>query len=330
LRSRTTKQSKCLKTASKNKQIITQAEALYLTFHPDNLQKDVLLNKYVTFRIGGPAELFYEAEDVQNLVQAINYARENKLKWFVLGGGSNLVVSDDGIEGLVIRNACKDRNLVNTTRKQIEIATGFPLEKLVETAYMHGFAGAEYLSGIPGTIGGAIYGNAGAYGRSIADLLIDAEVLFPDGNVKKVDNSFFEFAYRTSLLKTTDYIVLNARFQFQPGNPAEIREKRKEILATRHSKHPNQSVGCAGSFFKNLPPLPGESRRRAAGAVLEQAGAKQMSCGGASVYHKHANFIINKGSATAKDVRNLADMLKAKVLKDFGIELKAEVLYIGR
>ncbi|MFZ5949568.1 MAG: UDP-N-acetylenolpyruvoylglucosamine reductase, partial [Candidatus Rifleibacteriota bacterium] len=116
----------------------------------------------------------------------------------------------------------------------------------------------------------------------------------------------------------------------EPGVREEIHAKMADIMTQRHSKHPDRSIGCAGSFFKNLPPLPGEDRRRAAGVVLEQAGAKEMSVGGASVYHKHANFIINEGKATAEDVKKLAQLLKEKVMHDFGIELSEEVLYVGR
>jgi len=148
--------------------------------------------------------------------------------------------------------------------------------------------------------------------------------------VQTVPNSFFQFEYRSSRLKKEPYIILSARFQLEPGNRDEIKAKMDDIIEQRHSKHPPYEIGCAGSFFKNLPPLPGEERRRAAGSVLEQAGAKQMSYGGARVFEKHANFIINEGKATARDVKHLADMLKQKVLKDFGIELSEEVLYVGR
>ena len=148
--------------------------------------------------------------------------------------------------------------------------------------------------------------------------------------LKTVSNSFFEFSYRNSNLKKTDNIVLNATIKVEKGTAPEIKAKMDDIQSQRDGKHPPRTVGCAGSFFKNLPPLPGHDRRRAAGAVLEEAGAKQMTCGGASVFEKHANFIINNGNATAEDVRKLAIMLKDKVQKDFGIELNEEVLYVGK
>ena len=301
-----------------------------MSFTPAGLQKNVALRDYVTFKIGGPAELFFEAQSREEFIAAITYARSQSIPCFVLGGGSNLVVSDEGIDGLVVHNACRDLSVIDSEKRIISIASGFDLGELVKLAYSNSLSGIEPFTGIPGSVGGAIYGNAGAYGRSIADVLIDAEVLFPDGTIKTVDNSFFMFDYRTSLLKTEPFIVLSARFQLEPGNREEIHQKMAEIMKQRHSKHPDRTVGCAGSFFKNLPPLPGEDRRRAAGAVLERAGAKTMSYGGASVYENHANFIINQGSASSKDVKMLAQLLKEKVRNDFGIELSEEVLYIGR
>lgn len=301
-----------------------------MTFTPESLRKNVALRDYVTFKIGGPAELFYEAHLREEFIAAVSYAQSQSIPCFVLGGGSNLVVSDAGIDGLVVHNACRDLSQVDTAEKIVSISAGFDLGELVKLAYTSSLSGIEPFTGIPGSVGGAIYGNAGAYGRSIADVLIDAEVLFPDGSVHTVPNSFFKFDYRTSMLKSEPYIVVSARFQLESGRREEIHEKMADIMKQRHSKHPDRSVGCAGSFFKNLPPLPGEERRRAAGAVLEQIGAKSMSYGGASVFHKHANFIINQGNASSEDVKMLAKLLKDKVRHDFGIELSEEVLYIGR
>ncbi|MBU1107188.1 MAG: UDP-N-acetylmuramate dehydrogenase [Candidatus Riflebacteria bacterium] len=295
-----------------------------------SLKRNVPLKNLVTFKLGGPAEYFYEANSTDSLIAAIALARHEGMPWFLLGGGSNLVVSDTGIEGLVVHNKTTELKHVDHESRQISLSSGLDLEFLVELAHHLGMSGVECFTGIPGSLGGAIYGNAGAYGRSIADILIDAQVLFPDGSIQTVLNSFFQFDYRTSRIKNEPYIVLSARFQLEAGNCDEIKAKMDDISEQRHSKHPPYEVGCAGSFFKNLPPLPGEDRRRAAGSVLEQAGAKTMSYGGARVFDKHANFIINEGKATANDVRRLADMLKKKVLKDFGIELSEEVLYVGR
>jgi len=301
-----------------------------MRFTPELIQKNVPLKHLVTFRFGGPAEYFFTAENSENLCAAVEWARSKKMPLFILGGGSNLVVSDSGLDGLVIHNRCMEVNHVDAQTNQICISSGYDFSYLVDLAQKYGLAGIESFAGIPGSIGGAIYGNAGAYGRCIADVLLDAQLLCPDGSVRTVDNSFFNFDYRTSRLKNDPHIILSARFQLEPGDKEAIKVKMDEIIEQRHSKHPPYEIGCAGSFFKNLPPLPGENRRRAAGSVLEQAGAKKMSCGGASVFEKHANFIINNGNATASDVKQLANMLKAKVKEQFGIELAEEVLYVGR
>lgn len=296
----------------------------------DNLKRNVPLKNLVTFKLGGPAEYFYEAGSTDALTAAIELARQAGMPWFLLGGGSNLVIADDGIDGLVVHNKATDVKHVDHESRQVSLSSGLELEFLVELAHQLGMSGVESFAGIPGSIGGAIYGNAGAYGRSMADVLVDAQLLFPDGSIQTVPNSFFQFDYRSSRLKKEPYVILSAKFQLDPGNRDEIKAKMDDIVEQRHSKHPPYEIGCAGSFFRNLPPLPGEERRRAAGGVLEQAGAKNMSFGGAKVFANHANFIINEGSATARDVKHLADMLKQKVLKDFGIELCEEVLYVGK
>lgn len=301
-----------------------------MSFTPDLIKKNVALKDFVTFKLGGPAEFFFQAENTDALVNAISYARSQGMPWFVLGGGSNLVVSDEGIDGLVVRNRTTDVVQIDLAQDRIRISSGAKLSDLVKLAAQNGLEGIEYLAGIPGSVGGAIYGNAGAYGRCIGDLLTEATVLFPDGTVRTVKNDFFKFDYRTSRLKSELFIVLSAVIQLQKGSSELIQATIDDIITQREGKHPPRTVGCAGSFFKNLPALPGESRRRAAGAVLEQAGAKLMSVGGASVFEKHANFIINCGKATASDVRALAKILKQKVKQQHNIDLHEEVLYIGR
>ncbi len=301
-----------------------------MQFLPELIQKNVPLKNLVTFKLGGPAEFFYTADCAENLRAAVAWAKQQGMPLFILGGGSNLVVSDSGLDGLVVHNKCMEVNQVDLKTRQIHLSTGYDFEYLVNLAQRSGLSGVESFAGIPGSVGGAIYGNAGAYGKCIADVLVEAQLLCPDGNIITARNSFFGFDYRTSRLKTEPYVILSASFQLQAGDQTEIKAKMDDIITQRHSKHPSYEIGCAGSFFKNLPPLPGEDRRRAAGSVLEQVGAKKMSCGGASVFEKHANFIINTGNATAADVKHLASMLKEKVLHDFGIELTEEVLYVGR
>lgn len=299
-------------------------------FSPELIHKDIPLRHLVTFKLGGNADYFYSADSVDALCEAVTYARQQKMPFFILGGGSNLVVSDKGIEGLVIHNQCEDICTIDKAKKQIKISSGFELAHLVSMAQQEGFAGAESFAGIPGSIGGAICGNAGAYGRSVSDILVSCEVLTPEGERKFVDKEFLQFDYRMSRIKKEPFVVLSGIFQLQEGNSSEIQAKIDEILAQRHSKHPEKGVGCAGSYFKNLPPAEGESRRQAAGMFLEKVGAKQMHVGGAAVFSKHANFIINTGTATAEDVKQLACELKEKVQRELGISLEEEVRYVGR
>lgn len=294
------------------------------------IKKNVPLAPYTTFYLGGPAEMFIEAQSEDELVVAVQLARKEGIPFFLLGGGSNLVVSDKGIAGLTILNRSAGADMININSSTLTVSSGRALAYAVGLAWRHGFSGFEPFTGIPGSIGGAIYGNAGAYGRCISDLLLEADVLTPDGTILKVSPDFFGFSYRDSQLKRSGHIVLNATFKVTPGDRKAISEQMKDIAHQRHCKHPPREVGSAGSFFKNLDPNPGETRRRAAGEVLEKAGAKQLAVGGASVYDKHANFIVNYGKATAADVRTLAAILKEKVLEAFGIELHEEVLFVGR
>jgi len=296
----------------------------------NRIQSGVLLQGLTTFHIGGPADFFLEARTEQELIEAVSLARSEGIPYFLLGGGSNLVVSSRGIAGMVIHNRSADPDSIDAGNCLIKVSSGKPLSHLVGLAYQSGFHGLESLTGIPGSVGGAIYGNAGAYGTCIGDVLVAADVLDADGRIRTVDNSFFRFAYRTSYLKSASGIILNATLKGTPGNREEILIKMNDIIAQRKAKHPPYEVGSAGSFFQNLPPNPGETRRRAAGEVLEKAGAKQLSVGGASVYHNHANFIVNYGKATSDDVKQLAVILKEKVMRMFEINLREEVLYIGK
>lgn len=301
-----------------------------MKFNPEFVHKNVPIKHLVTFNIGGNADYFYSADSIESLCGAVEYATKKNWPIFILGGGSNLVVSDKGIEGIVIHNQCEDIALIDKDKHQLKLSSGFPLSKLVEFAKNESLTGAETFAGIPGSIGGAICGNAGAYGRSISDILVSCDILTYDGKIQTVDKSYLQFDYRMSRIKKEPMVVLSAVFQLEPGDKNAIQAQIDEIIEQRHSKHPEKGIGCAGSFFKNLPPAPGETRRQAAGMFLDKVGAKTMSFGGAAVYEKHANFIINKNNATSADVKGLAKLLKDKVKAELGITLEEEVRYVGR
>jgi len=301
-----------------------------VSFSPEKIIKNYPLKELTSFKIGGNAELYYMASTVSELSEAYSYAFSKGIPVFVLGGGTNLVVSDKGLEGLVLHNKTKDVCELDSEKQRIRLSTGFEFGELVEFALDNSFAGAESFAGIPGSIGGAICGNAGAYGQSISDIFLEAEIITPTGERRIEEKAFFEFSYRNSILKREPYVVLTALFQFSSGDLSVLKQRTAEIIETRKSKHPNKDVGCAGSYFKNLPPQEGMNRRRAAGELLDKLGVKSMTYGGASVFQNHANFIINSGQATAADVKKLASLIKDKVYKETGIRLEEEVKYVGK
>jgi UDP-N-acetylmuramate dehydrogenase len=289
-------------------------------------RRGVPLAPLTTFRIGGPAELFVDVTDRAALVEAVQAARTLGVPCFVLAGGSNVLVDDPGLSGLVVHNLSAE---VRRGGDGLTVGSGLALSGLLEAAAREALSGLEFAAGIPGSVGGAVYGNAGAYGKSMQDVLVRATLFTPDGRLVEVGPEALGFAYRTSALKTNGHIVLDATFALAPGDSDRIRQAMAEIIDIREAKHPDPArFGSAGSYFKNLPPATPGGRRTAAGLLLEQAGAKGMAVGRALVSPEHANFIVNPGGATAADVLELARRLKALVQERFAVGLEEEVLYI--
>lgn len=288
------------------------------------LQRNVPLKEHSTFRIGGQADFFFEAQNLKELRQAILFALDQALPFYIIGGGSNILFADEGYRGLIIKNASKRISLLPDSL-EIEALSGTKLIDLVEFSSKYGLRGLEFLAGIPGTVGGALWGNAGAFGRSIGDVVVGA-LIWERGQEREVTNDFFAFGYRTSRLKEKGYFLLSARFRLEKDNPEVIKKRTNEILALRRLKHPPEGTACAGSFFKNVI-LP-DGQKVAAGLLLDQAGVKGLKYGEAMVYPGHANFIINTGQATAADVLKLASEMKARVKEKFGVELEEEVIYL--
>ncbi len=291
------------------------------------LEFDKRLAQFTSFKTGGPAKYFYSAQTIDDIVRAVKAANEFVLRYFILGGGSNLLVSDQGFDGLIIKVDVRGIKLVSEA--EIESGAGEELMSLVSFATEMSLTGLEFASGIWGTVGGAIYGNAGAYGSEIGSVLTEAVLVDKDGNIKTVDRGYCRFGYRDSYLKTTGEIVVKALFQLKKGNKQQVKQQVEEILSLRRSKHPTDGMS-AGCFFKNIPDPNEEHGKIPAGRLLEQVGAKELAVGGAKVFEKHANIIVNTGSATSQDIRRLADILKQKVYEQFGIELQEEVIQIGK
>jgi UDP-N-acetylmuramate dehydrogenase len=291
----------------------------------DNLdgrvQEFVNLAQFTTFRIGGPARYFLRVESPTQLIAAFNTANKLKLRYFILGGGSNIVFADEGFDGLIIKDECReycvDGNLISAQ-------SGVSYNSLVDAATEHGLTGMEYAAGIPGTIAGALWGNAGAWGKSIADILESAVLVDITGQIKIVDRDFFEFEYRHSRLKYNPHLIVSVKLRLEPGEKSIIADKVKEYRQLRYAKHPTWE-GSAGSVFKNIK----EPELIPAGKLLEEAGVRGMRVGGAEIYEKHCNIVVNRGEATAADVRKLTGLMRDKVLQKFNRRLEYEISFIG-
>lgn len=288
------------------------------------LEKMVPLREYAHFKVGGPADYFFTAFSLHDLVQAVRLARKHKIATYIIGGGYNLLFDDAGFRGLIIKNSVQGIEKKGTAK--IEVLSGTSIGALVEFCLAHAMEGLEFLTGIPGTVGGAVFGNAGAFERDIGSYLDEALILDKQGEQLQVNRDYFAFGYRHSRLKANRDILLSATFLLQKGVRQNIEKKMSENLAKREKKHPPWDVACAGSYFKN-PILPG-GKRVAAAFYLDRVGAKNLSTGGAAVFSAHANFIINKRDAKTRDILRLAHELKNRVKKEFGIDLDEEVIYL--
>jgi len=287
--------------------------------------ENVPLSAMSSFGIGGPADLFFEARSESELEAAVAVAVGERYPFYVIGGGNNLLFDDAGFRGIIIRNRLEG-TIEGDGRMTVLSGTGLPC--VLRDALQASLTGLELLAGIPGTVGGAIYGNAGAYGWSIGDALETATVLRTDGTRRTLSREELGFGYRDSALKKASGagIVLSAVLLCSPGDSRESEAKIREILEKRRTRHPPLGTACAGSYFKNSCSATGE--RIAAGRLLEQAGAKGLAVGDAAVYEGHCNFIINRGNAGSKDVLALAEELREKVFKAFGVRLEEEVIYL--
>ena len=243
----------------------------------------------------------------------------------MIGGGSNILASDKGFRGMII---LPQLDSFEIDGENIRVGAAFSLAKMVEHTVEVGLAGLESLSGIAGTVGGAIVGNAGAYGQSISDTLIDVQLYHPVKGLFTEVKDALGFRYRHSDLKWSKNIVLTARFKLKHEDVELLRNRATEILEQRWSRHPHEDIS-AGCFFKNIEDKSAPHGKIAAGYLIEQIGGKEMTVGNAGVYPSHANILINKGGASASEVRELSLKLKQKVKEVYGVELAEEVILLG-
>jgi UDP-N-acetylmuramate dehydrogenase len=281
---------------------------------------------YTAMRVGGPADLLIVCESVDEVVRAVRLAREHRVPWMLLGGGCNVLVADAGIRGLVVVNKA---GRVEFAGESACAEAGASLALLARETVERGLARLEWAVGLPGTVGGAVVGNAGAFDGDIAGVLSSATVLGSDGAIVERLNAWFEFEYRGSRIKRQGDrggdpygrpVVLAATFGLKPDDPQALAARAAEILEWRRTKHP--SGATMGSTFKNPP-------GSHAGYLIEQAGLRGYRVGGAQISELHGNFIMNTGGATAADVLALVEHARAEVRQQFGVEMELEIELVG-
>jgi UDP-N-acetylmuramate dehydrogenase len=288
-----------------------------------NLQENVPLAPYTTFKIGGPAKYFIVAKTSDEMVQAVKEATTANIQWIVLGGGSDVLVSDKGFDGLVIKSELREV-VMNEETAEVRVGSGVLLSALIPKTMNAGFAGLEYAIGVPATVGGAVWANLGARGSDIAQWLTNVTVLTPEGEKKNLTNEDCAFAYRDSIFKHEKFIIVDATFQLTKTDKKVTFAKMKELADLRKD---TQDVGakCVGCVFQN----PTDQTTEAAAKLIDDLGLKGKQIGGAKVSDIHANFIINTGDATADDVVQLISYIKQQVRDKNGIQLHEEIEYIG-
>ncbi|MFH1146006.1 MAG: UDP-N-acetylmuramate dehydrogenase [bacterium] len=308
-----------------------------------NFKLNYPLKKLTTVGIGGPTKYFFIARNEGSLIEAIRWAKKNKARWRVIGEGSNLIPNDKGFNGLIIKNQIEN---FKKAGNKVYIGAGNSLLKFILKVNKLGLAGMEKMAGIPGTVGGAIYGCVGAYGQEIKDSLVSVRI-YDGKTIKLISKNQCRFNYRESIFKTEEsWVILGVEFKFKTGNSKKLVNKSKEIMKIREMKYWPDLL-CPGSFFKNIVVKdikPAALRKRflkklakdkithgkiPAGYVLELVGAKGIKYGGVKVAKHHGNLIYNSGKGKAAEIEKLVKILKIKVKRKFGIEMEEEIQYLN-
>ena len=278
------------------------------------------MKKHTTFRLGGAADYFLSPEKAEQVAELIHICREENISYFILGNGSNLLVSDRGYRGTVIQ-IFKNMNDIRVEGIKLYVQAGALLSAIARKALDAGLTGMEFASGIPGTVGGAAVMNAGAYGGEMKDIIKSVTVLTKEGEMKVLDASELQFGYRTSVIKENVYVVLEAVIQLCPGDKETIQKRMEELKEQRVTKQPLE-YASAGSTFKR-------PEGYFAGKLIQDAGLRGYQVGGAQVSEKHCGFVINTGDAVAEDVWNLIHDVQDKVYDKFQVKLEPEVKFLG-
>ena len=286
----------------------------------DTLQTDVSLSPFLTIRTGGPAALFLEARNERDICRAIQEARRLDIPYLVLGNGSNMLVSDQGFDGLVIHLG-REFAQITLEGEYMDAQAGALLPAVAKRAAAASLSGLEFASGIPGSVGGAAFMNAGAFGGDMSSVIVHVRCLTPQGEVVQLDVADLAYGYRTSRIMQEGLIVLSVRLKLSPGNQEDILARMDAYTAERRQKQPI-NYPSAGSFFRR-------PEGHFAGALIEQCGLKDRNVGGAAVSTLHAGFLINTGGATTQDFLTLMQIIQAEVFQRFGVQLENEVRIVN-
>ena len=286
-----------------------------ISLHLGKILKNEKISNYTTYRVGGKARAICYPKGEQELITLVKLLKEKNIKYFVLGNGSNVLFSDELYDGVIIK--LDNFNKINIIDNTITVGAGYPLVKLSNDAMRNSLIGLEFANGIPGTVGGAVFMNAGAYGEDMSKIVKSVRVLTSDGKIKEFTNKQMKFSYRTSILQDhLDYVCIGATLELASGNKEEIEKIMSERRAERRATQP-LNYPSAGSVFRNPEGM-------YAGKLIDDMGLKGFTIGKAKVSEKHANFIVNTGNAKANDIKRIIDLIKQKAYIKYGIRLHVE------
>ena len=295
-------------------------EALQKFVPRENIRLQEPMAGHTTFRIGGPADCFLELENEEQLKKVRRYLELTGVSFFVLGNGSNLLVNDTGYRGIILQVGSK-MNGISVQGNRVIAKAGATLVQAARTAMEHGLSGLEFASGIPGTVGGGVVMNAGAYGGEMSQAVVQVNVVSRDGEILEMDNETMEFGYRSSVIKHSPFIVTEVTFCLDRDDKDVIKGRMEELAMRRREKQPLE-YPSAGSTFKR-------PEGHFAGKLIMEAGLKGFRIGGAQVSEKHCGFVVNTGNATAQAVRDVMTAVQNRVKGQFGVELEPEIIFVG-
>ena len=296
-------------------------EALKGFVPSENIRLRERMSEHTTFRIGGEADCFIELENKEQPLKVQKYLTAIEEPFFILGNGSNLLVSDEGYRGVILQIGRK-MSQIRVEGSRMIAGAGALLSQVAKAALAHGLTGLEFACGIPGTVGGGVVMNAGAYGGEMSQVVTEVTVTSRDGEVLLLDNESMEFGYRTSTIKNHPFVVTEVAFELEGGDRQLIQEKMEDLAARRREKQPLE-YPSAGSTFKR-------PEGYFAGELIMKAGLRGFQIGGARVSDKHCGFVVNTGRATAADVKDVVDEIRERVKDIFHVELQPEIVFLGR